>query len=214
MKDTILFDLDGTLINSLEDLTDATNYALDRLGYNKRSIDEVKSFVGNGIAVLLQKALPKEGKADVDKALKLFREYYNAHCCNKTKPYDGIIDVLNYLKDNNYKVGIVTNKPDDAANFIGKKLFADNVDMIVGASAHRARKPSPDSVDYCLKNLNSKRENAIYIGDSEVDVQTAQNSCLTCIGVTWGFRSVDYLKGADYIVDNSEQLKKIIASIS
>lgn len=211
MKDTILFDLDGTLVDSLYDLADAVNFALTSLKCKTRTLDEVRNFVGNGADNLLKRALPEDKKELSDEALKLFKQYYNVNLCNKTVPYDGIYDLIVELKSKGYKVGIVTNKPDDSAKLIGNKLFDGKIEAIVGSDLNqRKKKPDPEPVDYCLSLLGSDRDSAIFVGDSEVDIATAQNTGLYCIGVSWGFRSADVLADADVIVNNSSELKRAI----
>lgn len=211
MKDTILFDLDGTLVDSLYDLADAVNFALTSLKCKTRTLDEVRNFVGNGADNLLKRALPEDKKELSDEALKLFKQYYNVNLCNKTVPYDGIYDLIVELKSKGYKVGIVTNKPDDSAKLIGNKLFDGKIEAIVGSDLNkRKKKPDPEPVDYCLSLLDSDRDSAIFVGDSEVDIATAKNTGLYCIGVSWGFRSADVLSDADVIVNNSNELKRAI----
>lgn len=210
MKDTVLFDLDGTLVDSLMDLADSVNYSMEMLGYNKRTLEEVRSFVGNGADMLIKRALPRDSQ-DFEKAIAIFKEYYNKNLCNKTKPYEGIVELLNSLKAENYKIAIVTNKPQKSAELIKDKLFKDNVDVVVGADTSlRRKKPYPDGVDFCLKLLESTRERAIFIGDSDVDILTAKNSSLYSIGVTWGFRDISYLEGADAIANNASELMEKI----
>ena len=211
MKDTILFDLDGTLVDSLYDLADAVNFALISLKCKTRTLDEIRNFVGNGADNLLKRALPEDKKELSDEALKLFKQYYNVNLCNKTVPYDGIYDLIAELKSKGYKVGIVTNKPDDSAKLIGNKLFDCKIEAIVGSDLNkRKKKPDPEPVDYCLSLLSSDRDSAIFVGDSEVDIATAKNTGLYCIGVSWGFRSADVLVDADVIVNNSNELKRAI----
>lgn len=214
MKDTILFDMDGTLVDSLGDLTDSVNYTLKYLGYEKRSIDEVRSFVGDGAEMLIKRSLPKEGQRDFDNAIKIYKEHYSNNLCNKTRPYEGIYELIEELNDKGYKIGVVTNKPIEAAKIIADKLFGKNISVVVGAEPLiREKKPHKAGVDYCIEILKSNVKNAVFIGDSEVDVETAKNSSIPCIGVTWGFRSADSLKGADYIVNSSDELRTIILDL-
>lgn len=211
MKDTILFDLDGTLVNSLADLADSVNYTMKVLGYPKRTIEEVRTFVGNGAEMLIKRSLPSDRKYDLETAMPIYRKHYNANVCNKTRPYDGLYELIIELKEKGYKTGIVTNKPQYAAELIEKKLFDNNIMAVVGSDlTKRKNKPFPDGIDCCLELLGSKRENAIYVGDSEVDVETAKNAGLYCIGVSWGFRNTDALNGSDIIVNSADELKKAI----
>ncbi|MGN1319396.1 MAG: HAD family hydrolase [Lachnospirales bacterium] len=213
MKNTVLFDLDGTLINSLLDLADAANYAIEKFGCPKRSVEEIEKFVGNGADMLIKRALSENMKDKWEDALGIFKEYYNKNLHNKTTPYDGICDMLFKLKNKGYKLGVVTNKPDLAAKNICNFFFKDTIGAVVGADLEKRRKkPEPDSVDYCLEILNSKRENAIFVGDSDVDVATGKNAGIITIGVTWGFRGVECLEGADYIVDSVDMLYEIIGN--
>ncbi len=211
MKDTVLFDLDGTLVNSLEDLTDSTNYTMKMLGCPERTLDEVRSFIGNGAVMLITRALPENRRNEIDNAMEIYRGHYNSNVCNKTKPYDGICQLLTELKEKGFKTGIVTNKPQKAAELIAEKLFKSNIDAVVGSdTAKRKNKPCSDSVDYCLELLGSSRDRAIYVGDSEVDAQTAENADLFFIGAAWGFRDKTALKGADVIADDAYDLRKAI----
>lgn len=194
MKDTILFDLDGTLVESLYDLADSVNYTLEYFGYNKRSYDEVRRFVGNGAEMLIKRALPENGIKDFEKAFAMYKKHYNTNLCNKTKPYNGIYELLSKLDEKGYKTGIVTNKPDNAAKIIADKILGGKIKAVVGAEPlKRRKKPEIDSVCYCLELLGSDRERTIYVGDSEVDVATAKNAGLLCIGVSWGFRGKESL---------------------
>ncbi len=215
MKDTVLFDLDGTLVNSLADLADSVNYTMEKLGYSKRTIEEVRSFVGNGAEMLIKRSLPDDCQNDFEKAMTIYKNHYNNNLCNKTKPYDGIYELICELNEKGYKTGIVTNKPQYAAKLIGKKLFNGNINAVVGADlSKRKNKPYSDGVDYCLELLNSKRKNAIYAGDSEVDIATAKNAEIYCVGVSWGFRERKALEGADAIADSADELRNIIFNIS
>lgn len=181
MKTGILWDLDGTLLDTLQDLADAVNHALSRFGYPRRTIEEVRRFVGNGATRLLALAVP-EG-ADPEPVLACFRGYYNAHCRVKTKPYDGISEALAYLGAK-YPMAIVSNKPDSAV----KTLCADYFPGIyaLGERPGCPRKPAPDMVCRAMAEIGVER--CVYVGDSEVDVLTAQNAGVPCLSVLWGFR--------------------------
>lgn len=188
MKDTILFDLDGTLVNSIADLCDASNYMLKKLSLPQRSLEEIQSFVGNGIDVLVKLSIG-ENIADLNEAMSYFREYYNKNMCKKTKPYSGIITAIDTLIDKGFKLAVVSNKAQDAAEEITRHFFGSRFSAITGAdTARRPKKPDPAPLDHTLNILRSTRDRAIYIGDSEVDIKTAHNSNITFIGVTWGFR--------------------------
>lgn len=199
MKKVILFDLDGTLVNSLQDLCDGVNYMLDKMGLPLRNIEEVKTFVGNGIDMLVRRAVGKDN-FDFDKAMTFYREYYNANLCNKTRPYNGIKKVIDELREKGFKLGVVTNKAQWAAEKIVKYFFNGSFDAIVGANLEkRKKKPYTDPVDYALEVIGEKRENTIFIGDSEVDIATAENTGIDFIGVTWGFRNKEIFKNIRYI---------------
>lgn len=206
MKNTVLFDLDGTLVDSLEDLKDATNYTMNKLGLPQRSLDEVRNFVGNGVDMLIKRACGN-AQYDFSKASEYFREYYNVNLCNKTKPYEGIVDVINELKMKGFKLGVVTNKPQLAAEKIVNHYFNNSFDVIIGADlSKRRKKPYNDPVDTALSAIKEKKDTTIFVGDSDVDLATAKNMDMTFIGVTWGFRNEEIFANEKYFVRNSQQL--------
>ncbi len=182
MKTAILFDLDGTLLDTLGDLHAATNHALRQFAYPERSIDEIRRFVGNGARRLIEQAIP-EGKTNVEEVLAAFQVYYAANCNDLTAPYPGIPEALEALKA--YPLAVVSNKPDHAVKELAKiyfpRLFAR------GESSDCRRKPAPDMVLKALEAVGA--EHCIYVGDSEVDVETAKNAAVPCLSVTWGFRA-------------------------
>lgn len=192
--DTVIFDMDGTVLNTLEDLTDAVNHVFSQFDLPPRTIDEYRKFFGNGIGYAMRCAAP-EGTPDelIDKMIPVFREYYDKHCLDKTKPYDGILELMKSLKAKGYKMAIVSNKIDSAVKELNDRFFSDYVSVAIGEKAKVRRKPAPDTVIAALKELRSERSEAVYIGDSEVDLKTAQNSGLPCIAVLWGFRDRDHL---------------------
>ena len=204
----ILFDLDGTLLDTMADLTDAVNYALGVHGYPSRTMDEVRSFVGNGAARLLALSVP-EGE-DYQPALATYQAYYRTHCQIKTGPYPGVVEALAQLSKH-YPVAIVSNKPDAAT----KTLCADYFPGVLarGEAADCPRKPAPDMLFQAMKTLGVDK--AIYVGDSEVDVITAGNAGMPCISVTWGFRDREELleAGAKYLCDDAAQLPELAAKI-
>ena len=185
----VIFDLDGTLLDTLEDLTDAVNAALDAFGYPNRSLEEVRQFVGNGAARLMDLAVPK-GK-DPEPVLDYFRQYYDAHYRIKTGPYPGVMEALRQIA-RDYPVAIVSNKPDTAV----KALCADYFPGIFALGEHAGcpRKPAPDMVFQAMKAIGA--ENCVYVGDSEVDVSTAKNAGVPCLSVLWGFRDRAVLEQA------------------
>ncbi len=198
----ILFDLDGTLLNTLEDLTDATNHALKQFGYPARGMEEVRRVIGNGAANQIRRSLP-EGTDErmVQEVLAVYKPYYTAHCQIRTRPYEGIPEALAVLREN-YPLAIVSNKPDSAV----KALCADDFPGIyaLGECSDCPRKPEADMVYKAMKAIGVDR--CIYVGDSEVDVLTAKNAGVPCLGVLWGFRNRQDLEGADAFCETTDQL--------
>lgn len=200
MINTVIFDLDGTLLNTLEDLADSVNYALQRHHFPARTIEEVKSFVGNGVAKLIERAIPK-GAANpaYEDTLRTFKAYYALHCKDKTKPYDGVMEMLDELLADGWQLAIVSNKFDAAVKELNELYFGNRILSAIGESGKIQKKPAPDTVYQALKELSVTKENAVYVGDSDVDIQTAANASMPCISVTWGFRTRGQLiaAGAD-----------------
>lgn len=191
---TVIFDMDGTILDTLDDLTDSVNYVLEKFGIPTRTKEEYRLFFGNGIKYALRCAVPSDVSDDViDEMFPIFKEYYDLHCLDKTKPYDGILELMKELKSQGYKMAIVSNKIDSAVKELNERFFAEYVSVAIGEKPGIKRKPAPDTVLAALAELGSSKEEAIYIGDSEVDFQTAQNSGLPCISVLWGFRDKDFL---------------------
>lgn len=215
MKNTVIFDLDGTLLDTLDDLTDSVNFALDKNGFPLRTKDEIRRFVGNGVRVLIKRAVPEgtDGNA-YEVCFSDFREYYIAHMEDKTAPYDGVCELLKDLKNEGFKTAIVTNKADFAAQDLCRRMFGKNIDVIVGSADGRPNKPAPDGVFYALGLLGESAENAVFVGDSDVDIQTAQNAGIEPIGVLWGFRDKDVIKkaGAKYFASTAKELKTLLIS--
>lgn len=215
--DTVIFDLDGTLLNTLEDLTDSVNYALTLNSLPIRKITDIRKFVGNGIARLIELCIPDGlGNPKFEKCLSDFRSHYSANMQNKTGAYSGVQELLKQLSKENYKLAIVSNKFDKAVKDLNLIYFGEYIKTAIGESKNISRKPAPDTVFKALEELAASSDKAIYVGDSEVDVKTAKNSKLTSVGVTWGFRDREVLKqeGADYIVDKPEELLKLLASLN
>lgn len=204
----ILFDLDGTLLDTLEDLRDAANYALSRFACPERSLEEVRSFVGNGAGLLIRRALPG-GTDDPDwqAVLPVFREYYDAHCRIKTAPYVGIPEALSALRAR-YPLAIVSNKPDSAVKRLCGAYFGDI--FARGEAEDCPRKPAPDMLFQAMKAIGADR--AIYVGDSEVDVETARNAGMPCLSVLWGFRDRVCLEraGAKHFCREPRELVQMI----
>ena len=211
---TIVFDMDGTVLNTLEDLTVSMNYVLDRFNMPGHRLEEYRLFFGNGVKEALRLSLPEGASAYIiDEMMVVFKEHYDAHCLDRTRPYDGIVDVMRQLKEKGYRLAIVSNKIDSAVKELNDRFFADYVDTALGEKTGINRKPAPDMVDAALKEMGSTKEESIYIGDSEVDLMTARNSELPCISVLWGFRDKDYLveQGADCFADRPEDIIRILA---
>lgn len=210
---TIIFDMDGTILNTLEDLHDSVNYALEKMGYSLRSLDEIRRFIGNGVKVLIRRCVP-QGTSDENYAecLEIFEGHYANNYNNKTRPYDGITDLLNGLRDKNIKTAVVSNKIEPAVVELCDLRYSGLFDCIAGQTDDRRPKPAPDSVLYALEKLGVSKEEAVYVGDTEVDVETAMNAGLDCIGVTWGFRDREALKkaGARYVIDKPDEMFDIV----
>ena len=216
MIDTIIFDLDGTLLNTLEDLRDSVNYALSRQNFPLRTLTEIRNFVGNGIRLLMERAVPQEvvGTDIFEVCFKDFNDYYKVHMEDKTAPYDGIDDMLSNIKKAGFKTAIVTNKVDYAAQELCNRLFPE-IDLVVGSVDGRPNKPAPDGVYYALEQLGSKLPNTIFVGDADTDIITAKNAGLLSIGVLWGFRDREIIEkeGAEYIVETVKDLEKLLISL-
>ncbi len=210
MKKAIaVFDMDGTILNTLEDLKDSLNYCLSASGFPERSLEEVRRFVGNGIHKLIERGVPAgSDEAVTERVYTLFNEYYPAHCAIHTAPYPGIPELLKTLKKGGWKIAVVSNKADYAVQPLCKQYFGDVFDYAVGEKPGVRKKPAPDAVEEVLRVLQEPRSAAVYIGDSEVDVATAAAAGIPCIAVDWGFRTPEELRaaGADRIVSDCEAL--------
>lgn len=209
----VLFDMDGTLLDTLEDLCDSTNHALAQMGYPLRGIEEIRRFIGNGAEKQIRHAVPEgtsEGK--IMETLAAFRAYYQDHCQIKTKVYDGLLDVLSELKEKGVKMAVVSNKPDAAVKKLSREYFGDRLDYAIGPSDGVRCKPYPDMAEEALKALGVEKKDAVFVGDSEVDVQTGLNAGLDVIAVSWGFRSREVVieAGAKMIADDASELEKLI----
>lgn len=207
MKKAVIFDLDGTLLNTLDDLAASVNFALESNGYNPRTIDEVRQFVGNGIRLLMTRALPGgEDNADFSKVFDAFKSHYIVHCNDVTAPYPGIMDMLNELSRRNINMAIVSNKADAAVKELNEIYFRDVIDVAIGENeaAGIRKKPAPDMPIEALNQLGAAPDEAVYVGDSDVDIETAANAGMCCVSCSWGFRSVDFLEehGAVNIISN------------
>ena len=212
----ILLDLDGTILDTLDDLADSVNFALSSLGHPTRTREEIRHIVGNGVVNLITRALPESATEEqFNECLATFKKHYEKNKTNKTAPYEGVIDVLHELKNRGHKLAIVSNKHNDAVQGLFDLYFTDVADFALGNCDFLPKKPAPDMVWYSIDKLGLSRESAVYIGDSEVDIETAKNSELPCISVSWGFRDEDVLikSGATTIVRNPCDLIDAIESI-
>ncbi|MES5169087.1 HAD family hydrolase [Prevotella melaninogenica] len=192
--DTYIFDLDGTLLSTLNDLTASTNYALRWTGMPERTIEEIRMFVGNGVKLLMERAIPNGiNNPKFEETYAKFREHYLEHNLDTTSPYDGIPELLRELKRRGKKLAIVSNKFYAATQDLAKHFFPDTIKVAIGERETIRKKPAPDTVLEALRQLGASKEGAVYIGDSDVDIMTAKNCGLPCISVLWGFRDKDFL---------------------
>ena len=208
-----IFDLDGTILNTIEDLADSLNYALAKNGFKERTVAETQSFVGNGLLMLVKRAIkPETSEEEAQKVLADLKAYYKIHCADKTKPYEGIPELLKDLKTADYLLAVVSNKADYAVQILCEQYFPGMFDLAVGERENVRRKPAPDSVNAVLAEFELKKADAVYIGDSDVDIETAENVGTDSILVAWGFRGADFLreKGAKNIVFDTEELKRCL----
>ena len=216
MSKLLLFDLDGTLLDTLDDLHSAVCYALEKQGLPTRTRAQVRDYIGNGIFLLMQRAVGADALPAVDMARVMadFKEYYGAHCQDKTAPYDGILELLAALKAQGKKIAVVSNKADFAVKKLCEGYFSGLVDVAIGENEAGGvkKKPAPDTVFAAVNALGGTLENAVYIGDSEVDIQTASNAGIACISVSWGMKDREFLlaNGAKTIVDTTEELLAIL----
>lgn len=216
MKKTLIFDLDGTLLDTLKDLQNSVNFALKSFNFTVKSLEEVKKSVGNGLRMLICGCLPN-GSDDktVDAVLFKMKEYYRQHCHDETKPYDGVPELLECLRAEGYHMAIVSNKAAPMARELHRVFFPQTIAVSVGETESLKRKPAPDMVFEALQQLGAEITDAIYIGDSEVDIQTAENAGLPCLCVGWGFRSEEALlaAGAKTVYHMPEELYEAIKGV-
>lgn len=205
-----IFDLDGTLLDTLVDLMNAVNFALEKYGQPPRTYEEIRHFVGNGIRnLVLRSVADGTTEEEFEYIFWTFKEYYSKHSQDNTKPYDGVLEVLEWLKEKGVPTAIVSNKIDSAVKQLCEDFFT-TVDFAVGEREGVPRKPAPDNVLWAMENLGADPNTTVYIGDSEVDVLTAKNSNLPCLSVLWGFRSREEVEaaGGTTFVSEPEQLKE------
>ena len=216
MINTLIFDLDGTLLNTLEDLKESTNAALKEFGYPQRTLDEIRNFVGNGVEKLIERAIP-DGKMnpDFEDCLKYFKNHYKKNMYNHTAPYEGILEMLGAAKKRAFKTAVVSNKFDAAVKELCERYFGGYIDSAIGESKNVNKKPAPSRDFEAIRQLSANQNECVYIGDSDVDVQTAQNANLPCISVTWGFRTKDFLKehGGVIFVDKPCEILEIVHNL-
>lgn len=194
MKKLVIFDLDGTLLYTLEDLMNSVNHALKRFGYETKTLEEVSEHVGNGVQHLVRMMLPESVSDDDFKAYyECFKEHYSEHCCDKTHPYDGIMETLRLLRCRDVKVGILSNKFQSAAEEVCKHYFDGLYDIVVGESETCKRKPAPDGINMICDKFEMSKEDVLFFGDSEVDIKTAENADIYCVSVLWGYREREFL---------------------
>lgn len=209
----IIFDMDGTILNTLDDLKNSMNHALELHHMPPRTLEEIRSFVGNGIRTLIERAVPYDTPGEIiDLVHKDYMAHYEIHCTDYTRPYDGIIDLLKELQKLGYKTAVVSNKADAAVQDLCVKYFDGLFDLAIGEKPEIAKKPAPDMVELALKQMGISKEYAVYIGDSDVDVSTARNSGLDMITVDWGFRDRDFLQaqGAKVIISDPTEVLELI----
>ena len=211
--DTVIFDLDGTLLNTLEDLADAVNFVMRANQYPERTIEEVRHFVGNGIRRLMEQAVPEHVIGEeFERVFEEFKKYYTEHCQNKTCAYEGIMPLLGCLYEKGYAMAIVSNKNHAAVCELNDIYFKEYITVAIGQKDGIRKKPAPDTVIQALKELGKDKEKAIYVGDSEVDFATAKNSGMDCALATWGFRTVEELAefSPTAFIDKPEELLGVL----
>lgn len=210
----VIFDLDGTLLDTLDDLRNAVNYALEQMGFARRSREEVKAFVGNGVAKLMERSVPAgTSPQDTAKALGIFKSYYASHSKELTAPYPGIPETLKALRNRGCRLAVVSNKFDAAVKDLARDYFPGLMDLAAGENEAIGvpKKPDPTMVLQTLEGLGVSPERAVYVGDSDVDLQTAKNAGLPCISVTWGFRDREFLlqQGATTLISHPRELLEL-----
>lgn len=207
--DNFIFDLDGTLLNTLQDLAASTNYALSTAGMPEHSVEDVRRFVGNGVKKLMERAIPGGlENPKFDETYATFRKHYLEHSLDTTKPYDEIPEVLAELKRRGKKLAIVSNKFYAATQELAKHFFPETIQVAIGERENIRKKPAPDTVLEAMRQLGVDKQGTVYIGDSDVDIDTAKNVGVPCISVLWGFRDKDFLieHGATHLIKKPEEL--------
>jgi len=213
MIKAILFDMDGTVLNTLEDIKDSVNNALSQFGLSPKSDDEIKLAIGNGAYTLIERVVPKTfSKEQIEHVFNLYQPYYEKHSNISTGPYPGILDLLKELKRRGYQIGVVSNKFEHMVQKLNQEIFHGLFDVAIGEVEKIPIKPAPDMIYKALKMLNLKKEEVIYVGDTKTDMQTAFNAQVLSVGVTWGFRDEKELKdhGAKHIIHHPMSLIELL----
>lgn len=206
----VLFDMDGTVLDTLGDLTNAVNHVLSLYGMPDRAPREVAGFLGNGAAHLLAKSVPAgTSEETLAEMLRVYQPWYDSHCAILTAPYPGILPMMEALREAGVRQAVISNKQDSAVRQLAEQHFPDLLEVAVGESATVRRKPNPDAVLAALREMHVAREDAVYVGDTEVDLRTAENAGLTCAAVGWGFRSEEQLRaaGAGHVFQSADELR-------
>ena len=217
-KELIIFDLDGTLLNTLDDLTDSANLVLEKFNYPTKTLTEIRNAVGNGVEKFIERIIPQGlENPNFDELTETFKNFYTQNMYNKTAPYEGILNLLIDLKDKGYYIAVASNKFDMAVKTLCEKYFSNLIDFSIGENIKEGikEKPNPDMLIKVCERANINIENAIYIGDSEVDIQTAKNSQIHCISVLWGFKDEEFLtnNGAEIIVSKPEEILDVLEDV-
>lgn len=204
----VIFDMDGTILDTIDDLADSLNHALAASGFPARTVGETRAFVGNGYKKLIERALPGAGDDERAKVLADFSEYYAGHCALKTKPYDGVEAAIKTLRAAGVKTAVVSNKGDEAAQILAKRYFPGLFDCVVGVREGIRKKPAPDAALFAAARMGVPIERCVYVGDSEVDMESARAAGVSCVSVSWGFKGRAFLeaRGARQIIDSAEEL--------
>lgn len=217
MSALIIFDLDGTVLDTISDLSDAVNHGLESCGFPKRSRDEVMSFVGNGVVKLIERALPEGEKTpeNIEKVHNLFNEYYAAHYADKTRPYDGMAELLREIKGCGCRLAVLSNKPDEFTKRLIERFYPGIFDHVSGSGDAFPRKPDPAAENYIMRLAGAAPDTTVHIGDSDTDLMTAKNAGVEFIGVSWGYRSESSLraKGAKTVAGDIKSLREAIMDI-
>ena len=218
MCNTVIFDLDGTLLNTIEDLANACNYTLRRLEFKEHEVNEYKNFIGGGRKLLIERILPEENRNEetMEKAISIFDKYYSEHLVDMTKPYEGIMELLEKLTNKKYNLAVVSNKPQEFTTQVVEKYFKNTFKVVYGQRVGVAVKPNPATIYEVIEEFGVSKENCVYVGDSDVDILTANNADIPSVGVAWGFRGQGELEeaGADYIIEEPLELLDVINKIT